>query len=237
MFLEILGTNDPNEIMSEFSAGSRNLVVVHPRPVRQLKEEFLRIKGGLKERAPSAEVISTGQLLPLFIQDERRRKIIENEWEHVLNEILSALIKSWPIIAVQQQRKVFDESKSLIRSSRPKYEMRQLTDSVRDAGIACEGILRIMCEIYEPSKVEKPPSFSDLLQVLHTHIVNEFGADIVHDLEFIREWRNKTTHAGYDPPKSLEAFKVLTKAELFMNLFESELLLRGRRDRSAVIAL
>jgi hypothetical protein len=37
------------QMMSEFAPEMKNIVVVHPRTGRQLKAEFLKIKGALKE--------------------------------------------------------------------------------------------------------------------------------------------------------------------------------------------
>ncbi len=223
VFMDTFFTGDIADINGLLASDSRNLVVVHPRSVRQVSGVFRRFKRELREAKSESEFVSTGEFLALFAPETAQRKIVESEWQAILDDILNTLIRSWPIIGAYRHRKLLDESKEYVRLSRAKYEMGQTRDAMRDACLACEGILTVMVRMFEPTKVEDNAMMADLLETLRQYIVSEFGEDIYRDLDFVREWRNRASHVGRENPTQSDVLKVLTKVELFMNLFEERL--------------
>lgn len=228
-FLDTFYTTEFSDITKRLDRESTNLVIVHPRTARQVKNEFYRLRRECEAYGDTVRVISTGELLQRLISDERRQKLVENEWELIREQVLSDLTKSWPVIAVQRHRKLYDESKKLLAQARAKLDMDQCRDSVRDAGLACEGFLKIMTSMFEPDKLKDRPEFSDMIQILGRYIPPELGEDTLDDLELIRQWRNRASHVEYAPPDYADAMKVVMKTELFVRLFEMKIMTRGRR--------
>ncbi len=228
IFLDSFFTDDVAEIKPLLSSDSRSLVVVHPKTVRQVNKVFLKMKHEFKEQSVRGELISTGEFVALLVPETTQRKMIENEWSAILDDILSTLIRSWPIIGMQQHRQLLEESREYLRLAHAKYEIGQMRDSMRDACLGCEGILTVMIKMYEPRKLDDRPVFSELLENLRPYILPSFGEDVYRDLDFVREWRNRASHVGRDSPEPSDVLKVLTKVELFMNLFERQVLLGSR---------
>lgn len=65
--------------------------------------------------------------------------------------------------------------------------------------------------------------FSDLLCNLKDVITEEFGEDIYNDLNLIRTWRNNVLHPPVIKPNAHIALKIITKAELFHELFHKQI--------------
>ncbi len=229
LFLDAFFTDSIDELRSLLSKSGSNLVVVHPRTVRHVNGVFLRLKRDFKQHGGGIELLSTGEFLANLVSDASARKTIENDWQAILDDILNNLMRSWPMIGVQQHRKLLNDSREYVRVARAKCEMGQLRDSMRDACLACEGILTIMTKIYDPNKLEGRPVFSDLLQAMRQYVLSIFGEDVLKDLEFIREWRNRASHVGHETPEMTDVLKVLSKVELFMNLFDRQVLTVSRR--------
>jgi hypothetical protein len=205
---------------------SRYINVIHPRIAREQSDAFHERQAIFKTE--NLELVSTGQLLWMFVSDEKR-KFVEDEWSEIRNGVIKRLVKTWPVIAVHQQMKLYLQSKEQLRLSRAKFDMGYMADSIKDAGVACEGILSIMTDMYEPRTMKDRPEFNELLEILNRDICLELGEDISKDLNYIREQRNQVVHPPYRVPSSTVAVKVLAKAELFVNIFERQIMQRSRK--------
>ena len=65
--------------------------------------------------------------------------------------------------------------------------------------------------------------FYDLLCNLKEVIIEEFGKDVYNDLDLIREWRNNVLHPPVTKPDAHITLKIITKAELFHELFHKKI--------------
>jgi hypothetical protein len=82
--------------------------------------------------------------------------------------------------------------------------------------------------------VQESPGFSrgecqDLQCVLRDFILEDFGENTYNDLDLIREWRNKVVHPSAVKPDDCTTLQVITRAELFFELFKRRILLSMRR--------
>lgn len=193
--------------------------VIHPRLTRKAKEAFIRTKEGVKNIVGQDIVFSTGQFACRFIADEEKRKLIEANWQNLREKILRDFQKEWPILINSVHEKQLAESREQLRKARLTFELgNDLRGAVLEAGIASEGILKILHSVYGKETGEKM-DFNDYLCDVRDTIIEDYGKDIYSDLDFLREWRNKTAHPPMTVPNRTEALKVLTKAELFQDLF------------------
>lgn len=147
--------------------------------------------------------------------------IIEG-WTSLREKILGKLKKKWPIIVLATHSKQISEISNLISRATHKYGLGELhfEDAVKDAGVACEGLLRIICDIYKPNILKEKPEFGDLLNILKDLISSEFGDNVYQDLDFIRFWRNKVVHHPIEKPDELTTFQVIERAKIFNELFQ-----------------
>jgi len=202
-----------------FDESGSNFVVVHPRLSRKAKQTFMKTKARMNQKTGEDVVLSTGQFVSRFIPDETKRKIVEANWEVLREKILGKLQREWPILVYSIYDKQLSDIQARLRKARLKYQLgTEFEDSIKDAGVSCEGLLQILHSIY-PKKIDKKMEFSDLLCNLKDVISEEFGKDIYADLDLIREWRNNVLHPPVPKPDAHITLKIITKAELFHKLF------------------
>lgn len=214
-----------------FDKDSLNLVVVHPRLSRQANETFQCAKNRVKEYTKGDQLLSTGEFVSRFFPIREERYVVEQNWTLLRERLLGDLQKEWPILiyAVQQQKLVDVEEQ--LRKARLKYEMNNFEDAIKDAGVSCEGLLQVLCSIFGKRELEKEMEFYDLLCALRNAIIEQFGDDVYHDLDLIREWRNKVVHPSGVKPDDASTLRVITKAELFFELFKKKMLRAGQREK------
>lgn len=197
----------------------KSVFVIHPRLSRKAKEAFIRTKEMMKQVVGQDIVFSPGQFATRFIPDENRRQLVEENWGSLRERILANFQKEWRILIYSIHDKQLSESRDQLRKARLKFESgNDYQGSVLDAGIACEGLLKILHSVF-PKIIKDRMDFSDYLCDVRDIIIEDYGEDIYNDLEFIREWRNNVAHAPITIPTSNIALKVLTKSELFQALF------------------
>jgi len=197
--------------------------ILHPRLFRKAKKTVIKTKDKMKQILGKDIILSTGELISKFVSEENRRKIIEENWEALRTKILGNFQKHWPIVVLATNESLLSQIRESVRRARLKLEMKhELEDAVKNAGIACEGLLQILHSIY-PTKVRDKMTFSDLLGGLREVIIENFGDDIYHDLDLIRKWRNKVLHPPITAPDYQTTLKIVTKAELFSAIFDENL--------------
>jgi len=207
-----------------------NYVVVHPRLSRKIKKIFMRTKERVKQIRGQDIVLSTGEFVSNFIPDEGKRKIVEANWEVLREKILRGMLqKEWPILVYSIHDQLISDIRERLEKTRLKFGLgRDMEESIKDAGIACEGLLQILHSIY-PKKFGEKMEFYDLLCNLKEIIIEEFGQDIYDDLDLIREWRNKVLHPPVTKPDVRTTLKIITKAELFHELFHEKIIKNSHR--------
>jgi hypothetical protein len=210
-------------LVNLFDESCSNCVVVHPRLSRKAKQTFMKTKNRMKQKTGEDIVLSTGQFVSKFIPDETKRKTVEANWEVLREKILGMLQKEWQILVYSIHDEQLSDIRTRLRKARQKYELGvEFEDSVKDAGISCEGLLQILHSIY-PKKIDKRMDFNELLCDLKEIIIEEFGEDIYQDLNLIRVWRNNVLHPPVTKPDANIALKILSKAELFHELFHKKI--------------
>lgn len=198
-------------------------VVVHPSLSRLAKKTFKRTKERMKQIAGQDVVLSTGQFVSKFIPQESKRKIVEANWEVLREKILGNLLKEWKILVYSVHEKQLSQIRERLRKARLKFELGlDLEESIKDAGICCEGLLQILHSIY-PKKTTEKMEFYELLCSLRDEIIEGYGEDVYNDLDMIREWRNKVLHPPVTKPDFDTTLKIITKAELFHELFHNKM--------------
>lgn len=216
-------SDEATHLLKRFDDSVPNYVIVHPRLPRKTKQAFMRTKEHVKQRVGEDVCLSTGQFIARFIPDEAKRSVVEANWEVLRNKILGTLQKEWPILVHSIHDKQLADIRARLRKARLTYEWgTDLENAIKDAGVCCEGLLQILHAIY-PKKIEDKMEFNDLLCSLRDEIIEEFGDDIYNDLNLIREWRNKVLHPPVTRPDTQDALKVITKAELFHDLFHKKI--------------
>jgi hypothetical protein len=181
----------------------------------------------MKEKLGEDVVLSPGQFVSRFITDEERKRIVEANWDNLRDRMLAKFQAEWRILIFSLHDKQLSESRDQLRKARLKFESgTDYQGSVLDAGIACEGLLKILHSVF-PKRLQEKMEFNDYLCDVKQIIIEDYGEDIYKDLDFIREWRNKVAHPPVVVPTSNIALKVLTKTELFQNLFLENMKTRG----------
>ena len=216
----ITGKDDEaTHLVKLFDKSGSNIVVVHPRLSRKAKQTFMRTKARMTQKIGEDVVLSTGQFVSRFIPNEAKRKIVEENWKVLREKILGQLQNEWPILVHSIHDRQLSDIQARLRKARLKYEWgTEFEDSIKDAAVSCEGLLQVLHSIY-PTKINKKMEFNDLLCNLKDVIIEEFGKDIYEDLNLIREWRNNVLHPPVPELDAHITLKILTKAELFHELF------------------
>ncbi len=215
--------DEATHLLKSFDESASNYVIVHPRLSRKAKETFAKTKERMKQIVGHDIVLSTGEFVSKFIPDEGKRKIIDANWETLRERILGNLQEEWSILIYSVHDEQLSDISDRLRKARLKYELGfELEEPIKDAGISCEGLLQILHSVY-PKKHLKKMEFYDLLCNLKDVIVEEFGQDIYKDLDLIREWRNRVLHPPVTKPDAHTTLKIITKAELFHELFHQKI--------------
>lgn len=200
-----------------------NYIVAHPRLSRKAKKTFMKTKERMKQLEGEDVVLSTGEFVSKFIPDENNRKIVEANWEVLRKKIMGAFQKEWPILTYSINKQQLLDIRERLHKARLKFEMRHdLEEAVKDAGLVCECLLQVLYSMY-PKRIKERMDFNDLLNNLKDIIVEDYGEDVYRDLDLIREWRNKVLHPPITIPDACAALKIVTKTELFHELFHEKL--------------
>lgn len=135
--------DEATHLLKLFDQSVSNYVIVHPRLSRRLKQTFMKTKEAMKKKTGEDFVLSTGEFTSKFIPDEAKRKIVEANWEVLREKILGKLQEEWPILIYSIHDKQISEIRARLRKARLKYELgTDLENSIKDAGISCEGFFR-----------------------------------------------------------------------------------------------
>ena len=213
----------PYDPPSEFIQGS-SYFVINPRLFRKEKEWCEDFAEQLRKKTEYDLAFSTGQFVVRYLPDEKKRGIVEANWEYLRERILVEFQKKWKILVFCLHKKEVDDSYDNLRKARLKLESgNELEGAVLDAAIACEGLLKTLHST-RPKRTHERMVFDEYLSDLSDLLTTEdFGEDILYDLKWIRDWRNRVADAPRKIPDSITALKIVTKAELFQKLFDKYL--------------
>ena len=216
--------NEVEYLLKKFDRSCSNYVLIDPKLSRQNKKAFKQAKEKMKQYEGDDLILSTGEFTVKFIHDNEKRHIIEANWKSLREKIVENLQKKWPILIFSTNAKQLSDVDERIRNSRIKYETNSFEDAIKDAGVACEGLLQILHSVYLSKKTAEKLEFYDLLCALEEVIAGEFGSNIYRDLDFIRTWRNNVVHPGREKPDGTITLQVITRARLFNELFKKKIL-------------
>jgi HEPN domain-containing protein len=173
--------------------------------------------------------LSTGEFVARFIPDERRRAVVEEGWKDLRTKLLASLQSKYPFLTYAIHHSKISWAEEKLRDARLKYNEGRLDDAIKDAANACEGLLQVLRSKYG-LKAEERAQFYDLLCILKDSIIEDFEESTYKDLDLIRDWRNKVVHPSAVRPDDCITLQIVTRAELFFELFKRKMLLRaGRR--------
>lgn len=215
-----------------FDKSCSNYIIVHPRLSRQATKTFKEAKEKMKQRLGQDIILSTGEFVSKIIPNEQKRHVAEENWNSLREKIVENLQKKWSILIYATYAQQLSDAMDQIRKSKVKYETYNFEDAIKDAGIACESLLQILHSVYISKKTAKELEFYDLLCALKDVLTEKFGSNIYQDLDFIRIWRNNVVHPGREKPDSATTLQVVTKAELFNELFKKKIFERDRQSSS-----
>lgn len=173
-------------------------------------------------------LLATGEFTSLMIPDKDQRHIVEQNWVSLRSILLSDLQKEWPALVYATQQTKIADIEERVQKAKIKHESNEFEESIRNAGVSCEGMLQILYSIYGLKELDKP-EYSDLLCSLREVIIEQFGDLIYEDLDFIREWRNAVVHPSSMKPNELDSLQVVRKTELFHEMFKKQILTKKRQ--------
>lgn len=211
-------------LFSKLDTSCSNLVLVHPKLSRRNVREFMEIKEKMKQSVGQDIILSTGEFVAKFIPDSEKRHVVEENWKSLRRKIVENLRKKYSILIKSIHEQELSEVDKRIRASRLKYESLLFDDAIKDAGVACEGLLQVLYSIFVSKKTVGELTFNDLQCALREVLTEKFGSIVYGDLEFIRNWRNNVVHPGRQEPNDAITLQVITRAELFHKLFLRHLL-------------
>lgn len=216
-------------LLKRFDKSCSNYVLVHPKLARQFKKRFMEVKEKMKQTVGQDLVLSTGEFVAKFIPNHEKRHIIEENWKSLRAKIVEDLQKKWPVLIFATHEQQLSDVSERIRKSKIKYQTHFFEDAIKDAGVACESLLQILHSVYVSKKAAKELEFYDILCALKEVLTENFGGNIYQDLDFVRIWRNNVVHPRREKPDDAVTLQVITKAELFHELFKKKIFERNLR--------
>jgi len=214
-------------LLRKFDKSCSNFVIVHPKLPRKSTKMFIQAKDKMKQELGQDLVLSTGEFVAKIIPNSQKRHVIEENWSTLREKIIANLQKKWPILIFATYGQQLSDVMELLRRSRVKYETNSFEDATKDAGIACESLLQILHSVYFLKRTAEELEFYDLLCVLKEILTEKFGGNVYQDLDFVRTWRNNVVHPRREKPDSAITLQVITKAELFNELFKKKIFERN----------
>lgn len=224
-FMKVLSTRykDSDDVFNGYLSKSENtedFFVVHPLAYEENKAEFQDINKKLAERLNRYVLFSVDGFLHKMIQDNmiqdnREKEMIKERWIVIRDEALKEVRRRWPVIVFSTHADILSKIDEYIFHAESKYFLgrEHFRDAIRDAALACETLLSILYEIYTPVKIERP-SFFDYMCSLKEFIEVDFGEIVYNDLDFIRNCRNKVSHAPPEELDDLTTFQVIRRATI-----------------------
>ena len=182
----------------------------------------------MKEYTGQEKLLSTGEFVSQILPNKEQRDITERGWVSLRDKLLGHLQEEWPILINALQGERLADVKERMYQSRLKYEMNNLEDAIKDAGVSCESLLQILHSVYGRKELSGEMVYHDFLCTLRDVIIEKFGEDVYKDLDLIREWRNNVVHPPVVKPDETTALRVVRKAELFFELFNKKVLFAPR---------
>ena len=135
---------DNFEMPANFIPNS-SFFVIHPRLFKKATESCTRFAETLRKETGSNIVFSAGQLADRFIRDKMQRQLVEANWESLRANIFAEFQNQWKILVYSLQKEEIENSKSELQKAQQKLDSGiGLEDAVLNAGIACEGFLKIL---------------------------------------------------------------------------------------------
>jgi hypothetical protein len=207
---------------------NKRIIIAHPLLSRKEKESFRKTKAELQKLLGEDVFLSTGEFLVRFIPDEKKRAVVEENWKSLRSKLFTSFQSEYPFLAYAINYSRISWAEENLRGARLKCSEGRFDDAIKDAANACEGLLQVLCSKYGV-KAEEDAQFYDLQCVLRDFILEDFGENTYNDLDLIREWRNKVVHPSAVKPDDCTTLQVITRAELFFELFKRRILLSMRR--------
>jgi hypothetical protein len=208
----------PPIALKEFMPNATNLIIVDPRVSSVNRENFIKNKRMLSENLGQDVLLTTDELIHRFVPDDRAKDQIKREWIEIRNDTISNLLNQsqWLVPSLYSQKlseieESLSEAEARIKEGKPNY-------AIYEVGLGCESLLTI---IYHTVKGMKPVglSFNDMLSETREWILDKLGEDILKDLEFIRQWRNKADHPSEIRPTVQDAVKVIYRGRLIYKTY------------------
>jgi len=206
----------------------KNIIIAHPILPRLAKENFRETKTELQKLLGEDVLFSTREFVALFIPDEKKRAILEENWKYLRTKLLANFQSKFPFLtyAINYSKISWVEEK--LKSTRLKYHENRFDDAIKDAANACEGLLQILCSKYGIN-IDEKAQFYDLQCILRNFILDNFGENTYKDLDLIRERRNKVVHPYDIRPDDCITLQIVTRAELFFELFKRKILTSAKQ--------
>ena len=202
----------------------RNIIIAHPWLSRSRKEDFLKTKTELKKLLGRDIFLSTGEFVARFIPEKDRRAIVEENWKDLRAKLLASFQSKYPFLTFAINRQKISDAEAKLRSAMLKYEEGRFEDAIKDAAVACEELLQVLCSKYG-LKTQGEVHFYDLQCILRDIIIENFGENTYSDLDMIREWRNRVVHPSAAKPDSCITLQIVRRTNLFFELFKRKTLL------------
>ena len=207
--------------ISELDKSIPNYIVVHPKTYEQDKIKFKELDDYLKQKLGEQTLFSVDGFLHNFVPDNMKKNVIQGNWISIREDILKDVQKQWPILVSATHSSEFSSIIQCLSNSELSYRMgkNHFREAVRDAALACESTLSLLYDIYKPKRIEEKMEFYDLQCSLKDILIDKFGENVYNDLDYIREQRNLASHAPPIEPEELTTFQVISRANIFHNLF------------------
>jgi len=92
-------------------------------------------------------------------------------------------------------------------------------NAIISSGKCCESILKILYDIYHPKELERPLELHDYMTFLKPQIIDIFGKNSYHDVDFIRDIRNNCAHSKGYVPDETTTYQIIQRMKLFYDTF------------------
>lgn len=151
-----------------------------------------------------------------------------SEYEDLIARAMRKIEKAYPFLSLRSELSRIargrDEIQTSVHDSKSSaLTIKEIENILRRV---TRGVEALIYSIYRRDFNEEPKNmtFGSILTKIKVTLVEEYSEDVYSDLQYLNEVRNLESHPNYGEIGLSDLFKVVNRAELFLNLFDIRLM-------------
>lgn len=206
----------PERILDRF-------VIVDPILLRVFDSELKDFSKKLEEEVPNVKIVSPSEFAFRHLKLNKER--FDRQWNVFIDSVKRDIGTRYPFILLRNEYKIVQLVKENINTARAYLSLKNFDSHKEDialkAGKGVEGLLNVFATI-NGITMKDGETMGSLINRLRQEIFEYFDEDTYKDIEFIIRIRNQAAHLNNGELESSDLFKMVRKAELFLDLFTNK---------------